>query len=123
MLFDKRSKADVFGPAKSLEAETGIDPGYSRCGGLELRLGTDSDELSDEIRTWRNEEVRVEELSPHEVRLAQRLRESNESLPYRKLVKSAKAEEQRIWIGTSQCASIDGENFNTQGRRQVFRLS
>ena len=34
--------------AESLEAETGIDPGYSRCGGLELRLGTDSDELADE---------------------------------------------------------------------------
>jgi glycine oxidase len=54
--------------AESLEAETGIDPGYSRCGGLELRLGTDGDELADEIRTWRNEEVRVEELSTEEAR-------------------------------------------------------
>jgi glycine oxidase len=54
--------------AESLEAETGIDPGYSRCGGLELRLGTESDELADEIRTWRNEEVRVEELSTEEAR-------------------------------------------------------
>ena len=56
--------------AESLEAETGIDPGYSRCGGLELRLGTDSDELADEVRTWRNEGVRVEELSPEEARRA-----------------------------------------------------
>jgi hypothetical protein len=56
-----------------------------------------------------------------EVWLAQSLCESNESLPYRKLVKSAKAEEQRIRIRTSQSASIDGENLNTLGRRQLFR--
>jgi hypothetical protein len=44
-------------------------------------------------------------------------------LPYRKLVKSAKAEEQRIRIRTSQSESIDGENLNTLGRGQLFRLS
>jgi hypothetical protein len=44
-------------------------------------------------------------------------------LPYRNLVESAKAEEQRIRIRTSQSASIDGENLNTLGRRQLFRLS
>jgi glycine oxidase len=54
--------------AESLEAETGIDPGYTRCGGLELRLVAQDDALSDEIRTWRKEEVRVEELSPDEAR-------------------------------------------------------
>ena len=58
-----------------------------------------------------------------EVWLAQCLCESNESLPYRKLVESAKAEEQRIRIRTSQSASIDGENLNTLGRRQLFRPS
>jgi hypothetical protein len=58
-----------------------------------------------------------------EVWLAQCLCEPNESLPYRKLVESAKAEEQRIRIRTSQGASIDGENLNTLGSRQFFRLS
>ena len=58
-----------------------------------------------------------------EVWLAQCLCKSNESLPYRKLVESAKAEQQRIRIRTSQSASIDGENLNTLGRRQLFRLS
>jgi hypothetical protein len=58
-----------------------------------------------------------------EVWLAQCLCESNESLPYRKVVESAKAEEQRFRIRTSQSASIDGENLNTMGRRQLFRMS
>jgi hypothetical protein len=65
----------------------------------------------------------IELVSSPEVWLAQCLCESNESLPYRKLVESAKAEEQRIRIGTSQSASIDGENLDTLGRRQRFRLS
>jgi glycine oxidase len=52
--------------AESLEAESGIDPGYARCGGLELRLAANGDELSDEIGAWRDEGVRVEELSPEE---------------------------------------------------------
>jgi glycine oxidase len=54
--------------AESLEAETGIDPGFARCGGLELRLAPKGDELSDEIRAWRNEDVRVEPLSPEAAR-------------------------------------------------------
>jgi hypothetical protein len=58
-----------------------------------------------------------------EVWLAQCFCQSNESLPYRKLVESAKAEEQRIRIRTPQGASIDGENLNTLGLRQLFRLS
>jgi glycine oxidase len=53
---------------ESLEAETGIDSGYARCGGMELRLDANGNELSDEIRVWRNEGVRVEELSPEEAR-------------------------------------------------------
>ena len=54
--------------AESLEAKTGIDPGYTRCGGLELRFVAKDDALSDEIRTWRMEQVRIEELSPEEAR-------------------------------------------------------
>ena len=57
-----------------------------------------------------------------EVWLAQCLCESNESLPNRRLVESAKAEEQCLRIRTSQRASIDGKNLNTLGRRQLFRL-
>jgi glycine oxidase len=54
--------------AESLEAESGIETGYSRCGGLELRLAQATPELADEIGTWRSEEVRIEELSPDEAR-------------------------------------------------------
>ena len=54
--------------------------------------------------------------------LAQCLCEPDESLPYRKLVESSKAEEQCIRIRASQSESIDGENLNTLGRRQFFRL-
>ena len=64
-----------------------------------------------------------EPLSYPEVWLAQCLCEPDESLPYRKLVESAEAEEQRIRIRSSQSASIDGENLNTLGRRQLFRQS
>jgi glycine oxidase len=54
--------------AESLEAESGVETGYTRCGGLELRLGPASGELADEIGMWRNEDVRVEELSPADAR-------------------------------------------------------
>ena len=45
-------------------AETGIETGYARCGGLELRSGTEEnvDDLSTEIEWWRGQGVRVEEL-------------------------------------------------------------
>ena len=62
-------------------------------------------------------------LSCPEVWLAQCLCKSNESLPYRKLVESAKTEEQRIRIRASQSASIDGENLNILGCGQHFRPS
>jgi glycine oxidase len=54
--------------AESLEAESGMETGYTRCGGLELRLGRSTGELADEIRTWRDQEVRVDELSVQEAR-------------------------------------------------------
>jgi hypothetical protein len=64
-----------------------------------------------------------ERVSCSEVRLGQCLCESNESLPYRRLIESAKTEEQRIRIRASQSASIDGEYLNTLGLRELFRLS
>jgi glycine oxidase len=50
--------------AEALSAETGIETGYTRCGGLELRSGTEEnlDDLSTEIEWWRGQGVRVEEL-------------------------------------------------------------
>ena len=54
--------------AESLEAEAGMETGYTRAGGLELRLKGAIGELADEIRTWRDEDVRVEELSPGDAR-------------------------------------------------------
>jgi len=55
--------------------------------------------------------------------LAQCLCESNESLPYRKLVESSKAEDQRIRIRTLQGASIDAKDLNALGRGRLFCLS
>ena len=47
-----------------LRDETGIDNGYRRCGGLEVRLGGVPDALRDEVATWRREGVAVEVLAP-----------------------------------------------------------
>jgi glycine oxidase len=46
-----------------LRAETGIDNGYRRCGGLEVRLGGKLSALDDEIAAWRREGVAVETLA------------------------------------------------------------
>jgi hypothetical protein len=54
--------------------------------------------------------------------LAQRLRKPNESLPNRSLIEGGKAEDQCLRVRTPQGVSINGENFNTLGRRQLFRL-
>ncbi len=53
--------------AESLAAETGIETGYARCGGLELRTGgagadESLDELSSEVEGLRGQGVRVETL-------------------------------------------------------------
>jgi glycine oxidase len=50
--------------AESLAAETGIETGYARCGGLEMRTGTGDrvEDLAHEIEAWRAEGARVEEL-------------------------------------------------------------
>ena len=43
-----------------LRAETGIDNGYSRCGGLEVRANGAASELDAEVAAWRAEGVVVE---------------------------------------------------------------
>jgi glycine oxidase len=60
--------------AESLAAETGIETGYARCGGLELRTGGATpaegglDDLSSEIDWWRGQGVRVEPLDADSLR-------------------------------------------------------
>src|SRR5205823_3774458 len=53
--------------AETLRSETGIDTGYRRCGGFEVRLSATDDAareaLEDEIESWRDERVDVERLS------------------------------------------------------------
>jgi glycine oxidase len=59
--------------AESLAAETGIEIGYARCGGLELRTGVAPgevglDDLSSEIEWWRGQGVRAEPLDADSLR-------------------------------------------------------
>ncbi|HET6326887.1 MAG TPA: glycine oxidase ThiO [Planctomycetaceae bacterium] len=58
--------------SESLAAETGIEIGYTRCGGLELRTGTGAEDsvgdLASEIECWRSQGVRVEELDADALR-------------------------------------------------------
>lgn len=56
--------------AASLQSETGIDTGYVRCGGLEVRTAQPGEDFLDEVRFWRREGVRVDELSPTALREA-----------------------------------------------------
>jgi glycine oxidase len=50
--------------AESLAAETGIETGYARCAGIELRVANDDSpsDLAAEIEWWREQGVRCEEL-------------------------------------------------------------
>jgi glycine oxidase len=56
--------------AEALSAETGIETGYLRCGGLELRAGTEEhlEDLVTEIEWWRGQGARVEELDSDALR-------------------------------------------------------
>jgi glycine oxidase len=54
--------------AERLQERTGIDTGYLRCGGLEVRLSGAATALSDEIASWQREGVEVETLSTDVVR-------------------------------------------------------
>jgi glycine oxidase len=54
--------------AQRLRDESGIDTGFVRCGGLEVRIGGSATALSDEIAHWRREKVEVDPLSADAVR-------------------------------------------------------
>jgi glycine oxidase len=56
--------------AESLSAETGIETGYLRSGGIELRAGTDDhlEDLAAEVEWWRGQGSRVEELDSDALR-------------------------------------------------------
>jgi glycine oxidase len=54
--------------AEKLESQTGINTGYVRCGGLEVRVGSPPSELAEEAEGWRAEQVAIEVLSPDDVR-------------------------------------------------------
>ena len=53
--------------SQRLRDETGIDNGYRRCGGLELRFQGAPDDLDAELAAWRAEGVEAESLSLAEV--------------------------------------------------------
>jgi glycine oxidase len=73
--------------SESLAAETGIEIGYARCGGLELRTGAgaeeDLDDLPSEIESWRRQGVRVEELDAEALRELEPLVSSETTGAYR----------------------------------------
>jgi glycine oxidase len=48
--------------------QTGIDNGYRRCGGLEVRLTGTAEQLDDEIAAWQDEGVEIQRLSADELR-------------------------------------------------------
>ncbi len=51
-----------------LRDETGIDNGFRRCGGLEIRVGGSASDLDAEVANWRAEGVAVETPSRDELR-------------------------------------------------------
>ncbi len=65
-----RAASHILWPAlsKLLHDETGIDNGFRCCGGLEVRLGGESDALRDEIALWRREGVAVDPLTSQSLR-------------------------------------------------------
>ena len=64
-----RAASHVLWPDLSarLQEETGIDNGFRRSGGLEVRIGGASGALDDEIAGWRDEGVAVQRLVDREV--------------------------------------------------------
>jgi glycine oxidase len=55
------------GWVEQLQQETRIDPGYVRCGSLEVRPADQQPSLADEIKRWRTEQIEVEPLSATEL--------------------------------------------------------
>ncbi|MBM4077715.1 MAG: glycine oxidase ThiO, partial [Planctomycetes bacterium] len=64
-----RAASHVLWPewAEQLHSESGIDTGYVRCGGLEVRTACHQLELDNEIATWRAEGVAVESFDQMEL--------------------------------------------------------
>ncbi len=65
-----RSESARLWPAwvEQLQQVTRIDPGYVRCGSLEVRPVDQQPALSDDIKQWQAEQIQVEPLSPTELR-------------------------------------------------------
>ena len=65
-----RAASHVLWPSLSqvLREETGIDNGFSRCGGLEVRLGGATAALDDELAMWRKEGVAAAPLTDRTAR-------------------------------------------------------
>lgn len=65
-----RAESHVLWPdwTERLRAETGIDNGYARCGGIEVRMNGSASELDSEVSAWRSEGVLVETPSLDEFR-------------------------------------------------------
>jgi glycine oxidase len=53
---------------EELQTRTGIDNGFRRCGGIELRLDGPADQLQAEITDWRDQGVEVAEGSIEDIR-------------------------------------------------------
>ncbi len=65
-----RAESHVLWPdwTERLRAETGIDNGYTRCGGIEVRLNGSASELDAEVAAWRSDGVVVDTPSLDEFR-------------------------------------------------------
>lgn len=65
-----RAASHVLWPVLSarLKDETGIDNGFRRCGGLEVRVQGPGDSLDDEMAAWRREGVCIEPLDGRALR-------------------------------------------------------
>jgi len=60
--------------SQRLRDDTGIDNGFSVCGGLQVRLDGQPNDIEDEITFWQSEGVAVEPLTPQQaMQLEQRL--------------------------------------------------
>lgn len=59
-----RAHSHVLWPrlSEQLRSETGIDNGFRRCGGIEVRLNGHAKQLDDEIENWQTEGVEIERL-------------------------------------------------------------
>ncbi len=69
--------------SESLRDETGIDNGFCRCGGLELRRGGPAEALNAEIETARESGIEVEPLTPGDIQTCEPHLAADVSAAYR----------------------------------------